>query len=39
MAQKKLLFMVAVVIFILFLVNTNAEAKAELLVEYVAEKR
>jgi type-F conjugative transfer system pilin assembly protein TrbC len=38
MAQKKLLFMVAVVIFILFLVNTNAEAKAELLVEYVAEK-
>ena len=30
--------MVAVVIFILFLVNTNAEAKAELLVEYVAEK-
>ena len=38
MAQKKLLFMVAVVIFILFLVNTNAEAKAELLVEHVAEK-
>ena len=30
--------MVAVVIFILFLVNTNAEAKAELLVEHVAEK-
>ena len=38
MAQKKLLFMVAVVIFILFLVNTNAEAKAELLVEHLAEK-
>ena len=38
MAQKKLLFMVAVVIFILFLVNTNAEAKAELLVEHVVEK-
>jgi type-F conjugative transfer system pilin assembly protein TrbC len=37
MAQKKLLFMVAVVIFILFLVNTNAEAGEELLAEKVAE--
>ena len=37
MAQKKLLFMVAIVIFIFSSVNTNAEAGEELLAEKVAE--
>ena len=36
MAQKKLLFMVTVLIFIFSSVNTNAEAGEELLAEKVA---